>query len=79
MSRDSIIGMLRTLCEYNNVEIKHTFSIEGKTQIVVRCLKNTSTIEITNLASNSVEIYDDLGKAAEAIQLLINADYSLFQ
>ncbi|WP_075617541.1 hypothetical protein [Paenisporosarcina indica] len=74
MSKNNLIVMLKTLCKYNNVEIKHTFSIKGQPQIVVRCLRDTSTIEITNLATNTIELYDDLGKAAERIQLVTNTD-----
>ena len=74
MSKENLLDMLETLCKYNNVEIKHTFSLQGQPQVVVSCLKNTRTIEIHNLVSNTIMLYDDLEIAAEAIHLLTNVD-----
>lgn len=64
--------MLKTLCEYNNVEITHTFSTDEIPVIKVRCVKNTSIIEITNFIDNTVKLSDNIEKTAEEIQLFIN-------
>lgn len=64
--------MLNTLCQYNDVEITHTLSSNEQPIVTVRCLKHTSTIEITYLKNNSVKLYDNLEESAEAIQLVIN-------
>lgn len=72
MSKENLIKMLNTLCQYDNVEITHTFSSNEQPILTVRCLKHTSTIEITNLKNSTVKLYDNLEESAEAIQLVIN-------
>ena len=72
MSKEGLIIMLKNLCEYNNVEITHTFSSNEQPVMKVRCLKHTRTIEITNLKNNTVKLSDNIEESAESIQLLIN-------
>ena len=72
MIKDYIMNMLQTLCTYNNVEIKHTFSLKDEPVLTVRCIKDTTTIELTNLCDHSVTLYDDLDEAAEALEHLIS-------
>ncbi|MBP1947081.1 hypothetical protein [Virgibacillus litoralis] len=72
MSKESLIKMLETLCQYNNVEIRHTLSSNEQTVMTVRCLKHTRTIEITNLKNNTVKLFDNIEESAEALQLFIN-------
>ena len=72
MSKESLIKMLETLCQYNNVKIIHTFSSNEQPVITVRCLEHTRTIEITNLKNNTVKLFDNIEESAEALQLLIN-------
>ena len=72
MSKASLIKMLKTLCQYNNVEITNTFSSNIQPVLTVRCLKKTKTIEITNLKNSTVKLSDNIEESAEAIQLLIN-------
>ena len=76
MIKDNIMKMLQTLCMYKNVEIKHTFSLQDEPILTVRCLKDTTTIELTNLSDNSVTLYDNLEDAAEALEHLMS-EYSL--
>ncbi|MFC2949997.1 hypothetical protein [Virgibacillus sediminis] len=72
MSKESLIKMLETLCQYNNVEITHTFNSNEQPVMTVRYLKHTRTIEITNLKNNTVILFDNIEESAEALQLLIN-------
>lgn len=72
MIKDNIMNMLQTLCMYNNVEIKHTFSLKDEPVLTVRCLKDTNIIELNNHFDNSVTLYEDLEEAAEALQFLIS-------
>ncbi|MFC2947068.1 hypothetical protein [Virgibacillus sediminis] len=72
MSKESLIKMLETLCQYNNVEITHTFSSNEQPVMTVRCLKHTRTIEVTNLKNNTVKLFDNIEESAETLQLLIN-------
>lgn len=77
MSKESLIKILKTLCDYNTVEIQHTFGTNEKPLITVRCIKNTSTIEITYLESQTIELFDSIEESAEVIQLLINKNATL--
>lgn len=72
MIKVNTMKMLQTLCMYNNVEIKHTFSLDDESVFTVRCLKDTTIIEVTNLSDNSVTLYDDMDEAAEALEHLIS-------
>ena len=72
MSKESLIQMLKTLCQYNNVEIQHTFSKNEQPLITIKCIKNTNTIEITNHKSQTIELFDSVEESAQVIQLLIN-------
>ena len=72
MSKESLIEMFKTLCEYNAVEITHTFISNKQPIMTVRCLKHKRIIEITNLKNNTVRLSDNLEDSAEALQLLIN-------
>ena len=72
MSDEGLIRMLKTLCEFNNVQITQTFSTHSKQVVKVRCLENTNTIEITNLTNNTVTLIDNLEESVEVIQLLMN-------
>lgn len=72
MSDEGLIRMLKTLCEFNNVHITQTFSLNSEQVVKVRCLENTNTLEITNLTNNTVTLVDSLEESAETIQLLMN-------
>lgn len=71
MPNEGLLTILKTLCDFNNVDITHTFSSNSKDVVTVRCFKKTKTIEITNLTNNKVTLYDNLEESAEAIQLLM--------
>lgn len=72
MSKAKLVEMLKNLCQYNTVEIKHTFSINDQPVLVVKCVKNTSIIEIDYLETSTTELFDNHEKAAETIELVIN-------
>lgn len=72
MSDETLITTLKTLCEFNKVQITQTFSSKSKQVAKVRCLENTNTFEITNLTYNTVTLIDNLEEAAEIIRLLMN-------
>ena len=74
MSKDSIVNMLKTLYKYNSVEIQHTFSQNDQPFLLVRCITNTSIIEITNLKSQTIELYDNLEASVAVIQSLIKIE-----
>lgn len=74
MLKESLKVMLETICKYNTVEIKHTFSKNNQPFFTVRCLKGTRTLEITYLDTQVVEHYDNLEEVAEVMLLLINEE-----
>lgn len=72
MSIDSIIKMLETLCYYKDVEITHTFSENELPLLKVCCVKNTETMQMTFIQSQTVEYYEDVQEAAAIIEKSIN-------
>lgn len=72
MSNEHLMEMLKTLCTYQNVEIKYTASIYDQPKLVVRCLKDTTIIEITNIALNTTIYLEDPDMAVETIQSILN-------
>lgn len=72
MSKESIMTMLKTLCQYKNVSIKHTFSSNDQPLLTVRCINDSNTIEITNLSNNHVSLFNCLKESAEAIHRFIH-------
>ncbi len=72
MSLDSLKDLLGTLCSYNMIDITHTFEKDGQSIASVCCLKNTSTIEVTMIQTQSVEQYETVDEAAIVIERLVN-------
>ncbi|OAH58338.1 MULTISPECIES: hypothetical protein [Bacillaceae] len=72
MSLDSLKDLLGTLCSYNTIDITHTFEKDGQSIASVCCLKNTSTIEVTTIQTQSVEQYETVDEAAIVIERLVN-------
>jgi len=74
MSKEYLLKMLKTLCEYNNVLIEHKIGNNNKPQIIVKCVKYTQTIAITYLDSQTTKLFDNFEEAAEVILQIINTD-----
>lgn len=68
MSKEYLLIMLKTLCDYNKVQIEHQFGTNYQSQITVRCVKHTQTIEINYLDSQTIKLFDSFEDAVEAIQ-----------
>ncbi|MDN7243788.1 hypothetical protein QWY14_18525 [Planococcus sp. N028] len=73
MSLESIKEILETVCFYNTVNITQTFSKAKEALFAVVCVKNTSTLEVTNLQTGAVEYFDSVEEAAIAIEKEIGA------
>ncbi|WKA54966.1 hypothetical protein [Planococcus shixiaomingii] len=73
MSLESIKEILETVCFYNTVNITQTFSKAKEALFTVVCVKNTSTLEVTNLQTGAVEYFDSVEEAAIAIEKEIGA------
>lgn len=72
MSLKHLKEMLKMLCYFNSVEITHTFSKNGQAFLKASCKKNTETIQLTFVESQTIEYYDDVEEAAAVIEELIN-------
>lgn len=62
-----IKNLLSTICQFNNVRITQTFTSEDRDLIVVRCVPNTTTLELTFLETSTVEQYNSVDAAAAVI------------
>ena len=72
MSKESILRILKTFYEFNNIEITHTFSLNEEPILTIRYIKNTNTIELTDLSDNTVQLFKNLEESADELQHLIN-------
>ncbi len=72
MKKNHISDLLSTICQYNNVRIIQTFTLENKDLISVRCIPNTTTLELTFLETEAVELYNSVEEAAAVIDEHIN-------
>ncbi|WP_110927054.1 hypothetical protein [Bacillus massiliglaciei] len=71
MSSDPVKKMLAELCYFNEVDITHTFSIEGKPCMEVMCSSGHTSpyiFQLTNLRDCHTETYQDIDEAAKAIK-----------
>lgn len=76
MNLNHIIELLSTITQYNNVNITQTFSLEGKDIITVRCIPETTMIELRYLQSLDIEHFDTVEEAAAVINLQLNPNNS---
>ena len=72
MPKESILKMLQTLCDYNNVAITHTFGFDDQPMVIVKCVKDTKEIQITYLEHNSIKLFTNLEDAAKEIKLILD-------
>lgn len=64
-----ISDLLSTISQYNNVRITQTFTSQTKDLIIVRCVPNTTILELTFLETSTVERYTTIEEAAVVIEL----------
>ena len=76
MKLESITDILTTISQYNNATIIHTFSKDGTSLIRARCIPSTSTLELTFLAEQRVELFDSLAEAVKIVELQINSTHN---
>lgn len=67
MSLESIKELLKTVRYYNTVNIVQSFYRGDEVYIVVKCIKNTRTLEVTYVDTQAVEHYECADEAAVAI------------
>lgn len=77
MKLNLINDLLGTICQYNNVRITQTFTLKEQDFITVRCVPNTSILELTFLDSAKVERYKSVEEAAAVIDLHLNCVHLL--
>ncbi|MBM7649086.1 hypothetical protein JOC78_002039 [Bacillus ectoiniformans] len=72
MTANYLKVMLETLCYFNQVEILHTYKKNGEPYLTIRCVKNTSTIQVEFIQSHIIQQYDSIKEAESAIKKVIN-------
>lgn len=72
MKLESIKELLKTLCQYNTVNIKQTFTKSETEWIEVRCQFNTRILELTYVQTKAVKWYESIDEAATVIEEYIN-------
>ena len=72
MKKNHVVDLLSTICQYNNVRITQIFTLEGKDFISVRCVPNTTTLELTFLETSEIELYNSVEEAADIVDSHIN-------
>ncbi|WP_203334816.1 hypothetical protein [Planococcus beigongshangi] len=72
MKKNHISDLLSTICQYNNVRITQTFTQEGNDLISVRCVPDTTTLELTFLETGEIALYNSVEEAAAFIDKHIN-------
>lgn len=73
MKKENIQVLLDTICQYNNVRITQTFSKDKADWILVKCISDTHTLELTYLQADTVECYESI---EEAVDVIYNFLYS---
>ncbi|TWT09285.1 hypothetical protein [Planomicrobium sp. CPCC 101079] len=68
MTNESIKALLVTICQYNTVRITQTFSRDDMDWIQVKCVPNTSVLELTYLENQTIEHYESIDEAADVIE-----------
>lgn len=77
MKINHISDLLSTICQYNNVRITQTFTLENKDLIIVRCVPNTTILELIFVETSTVERYDSVEEAAAVIDSRLNSKNTL--
>jgi hypothetical protein len=72
MSFESIRELLKTVRYYNTVNIVQSFYKGDEAYIVVKCVKNTRTLEVTYIETQTVEHFECPDEAALAIYESLN-------
>ena len=77
MKLSHISELLSTICQYNNVRITQTFTLDSKDLILASCVPNTNTLELTFLETSKVEFFNTIEEAAAVIDLHLNRNKAL--
>lgn len=72
MNINHITELLRTICQYNNVRITQTFTLDSKDLILASCVPNTTILELTFLETSKIESFNTIEEAAAVIDMHLN-------
>ena len=67
MKKNHICELLSTICQYNNVRITQTFTLEGQDIIIARCVPNTMVLELSFIENDTVEHFNSIEDAADVV------------
>ncbi|HSI67254.1 MAG TPA: hypothetical protein VK947_07550 [Planococcus sp. (in: firmicutes)] len=77
MKINHISELLSTICQYNNVRITQTFTLDSQDLILASCVPNTNTLELTFLETSEVEFFNTIEEAAAVIDMHLNRSKAL--
>ena len=72
MKINHISQLLSTICQYNNVRITQTFTLEGKDIITARCVPNTTVLELSFLETDTIERFNSIEEAAAVVDMQLS-------
>lgn len=72
MKINHISQLLSTICQYNNVRITQTFTLEGKDIITARCVPNTTVLELSFLETGTIERFNSIEEAAAVVDMQLS-------
>lgn len=72
MKINHISQLLSTICQYNNVRITQTFTLEGQDIITARCVPNTTVLELSFLETDTIERFNSIEEAAAVVDMQLS-------
>ena len=74
MTIKHVKNLLSAMCNFNEVDITHTFSINGIRILQVKCLNIDSKqiFELTYTDSDEIDLHNNIDEAAEIITNIIS-------
>lgn len=67
MRLEHIKSLLQITCNFNTSTISHSFTIDEKESLTVKCIQETFILVVTSNENEQIEYYETIDKAAEAL------------
>lgn len=76
MSKENIKAMLEFIRYYKDVGITYTIHSREQELALVSCIKNTNTIQVTMIETQTVDYYENILEAANAIEKITTFEHA---
>ena len=67
MRLEHIKSLLQITCNFNTSTISHSFTIDDKESLTVKCIQETFILVVTSSENQQIEYFETIDKAAEAL------------